>query len=158
MITAGYMNIVVLNCSAVIQVSSQQINYCRYSIISIIRYLAIQIFNQCKFQNLAIKHKKMSVKVCAKIQIAQNFLETRFPGSDTVSISASRSQISMIYRAQNNGRQSPFKMSGQLDFSSVDRSLIDMLTLTVKQIIRNLFRYITVSCFHSRRQQSHWKA
>jgi hypothetical protein len=35
---------------------------------------------------------------------------------------------------------------------------VDTLTLTVKQTIRNLFRYIIVSCFNSRRRQSHWKA
>ena len=59
------------------------------------------------------------------------------------------------------GDRSPVKMTGQLDFSSVKicfLSVTDTLTLTVKQTIRNLFRYIIVSCFNSRRQQSHWKA
>ena len=59
------------------------------------------------------------------------------------------------------GDRSPIKMTGQLDFSSVKicfLSVIDTLTLTVKQTIRNLFRYIIVSYFKSRRQQSHWKA
>jgi hypothetical protein len=59
------------------------------------------------------------------------------------------------------GDMSPVKMTGQLDFSSVKICfwpVIDTLILTVKQTIRNLFRYIIVSCFNSRRQQSHWKA
>ena len=59
------------------------------------------------------------------------------------------------------GDRSPVKMTGQLDVSSVKicfLSVTDTLTLTVKQTIRNLFRYIIVSCFNSRRRQSHWKA
>ena len=39
-------------------------------------------------------------------------------------------------------------MTGQLDFSSVKIwPVIDTLTLTVKQTIRNLFRYIIVPCW-----------
>ena len=50
-------------------------------------------------------------------------------------------------------RTSPVKMTGQLDFSSVKicfRPVIDTLTLTVKQTIRNFFQYIIVSYFNSR--------
>jgi hypothetical protein len=65
-----------------------------------------------------------------------------------------------IYRCSViQGDRFPVKMTGQLDFSSVKICFwpvtgIDTLTLTVKRTIRNLFRYIIVSCFNSRRQQS----